>query len=836
MSEADARRKTWMGFGGLDQVKEACRDVRSTRALTDLGDDVRFALRVLAKDRWFTAGAVLALALAMGLASTAFTMVNAMVFRDIPVHRPDRIAFLSTVDGRGRPGGVSYSDFEDWRRGATAFEALAAYARGTISLGRDGAVPEQFNGLYVSTRTFSVLGVAPALGRDFSPEDDRQGAAPVVIIGNAIWKRRYGGSPDIVGRTISVNNGAPATIIAVMPEGFRFDYWADVWLPLSQMPGVTLQRREARSLSVIGRLVGDIPVTAAAAELAATAAALALQYPETNREVRPKVEALRERVNGKASDPIFLTLQLAAACVLLIACANLANLLLARAAHRSREMAIRTALGATRWRIVRQLLVESLLLAVAAALVAVGFSLFAVRQFAPQLQEVQPYWVHLTVDARVFGFIAALALATAGLFGLAPALYAARPQVSHGLKDGGRSSGGVGTRRWTNALLVGEFALTLSALTAAGLMARSFYTFYVLDAGVHTSDGVTLFVRLPLEKYATAAQRLAFHQQLRDQLTAVPGITGSAIATALPFAPTARRRLVSLDGVPVGDPAPDITTVAVGPGYFDTLGVALALGEPFANEHGTAGHEAAIVNRRFAELYLGDGNPLGRRLQLQLDARSAASVPVAIIGVSPNIRQNQGDAVPVVYLPFRAEAPAGATLIVRGVGGPARVVAIARRVTQAMDPDLALGTVRTLDEMRDLSRLPWTLMASLFTTFGLVALVLSAVGLYSVMAYAVTQRTQEIGIRMALGAQSRDVGWLLLKGSAGVVAGGLLVGLPAAFGVGQVLQDNLVRTGAHDPVTLAAIVLLLLAVALAASVVPTRRATRLNPTMALRLE
>jgi putative ABC transport system permease protein len=843
-SEADIRRQIRLTSGGLDQVKEKCRDVRRPPALADLGADLRFAWRTLAKDRWFSVGAILTLALAMGVANTTFIFTYATLMRDLPFERPERVAIVRTLDGRGRDGGVSYPDFEDFRRDSRVFDGrAAAFAISTISLGQDGAVPEQFDGLYVSADTFTVLRVKPVIGRDFSAADDRPGGEAVAIIGSNIWKSRYAAGRDVLGRKVSVNGATPATIIGVMPDGFRFVDTTDVWLPLSQMPGSTRQRREARGLLMIGRLPDGIDLDRVRSELSPLAANLAATYPETNKEVRPLVNSFYEAYNGGLllTDSLTLLQLLAAAFVLLIASANLANLLLARGASRSREIAIRVAIGATRWRIVRQLLIESLLVALVAWILAVGGSWLALKLSTSQVG--LPYW-RLKMDVRLLGMLAAVALLTTGLFGLAPALHASRRGTADGLKEGGRMSATPKMRRWTNALLVGQFALTLALLSGAGLTGKAFYKAYALDRNVQTSDAVTTFVRLPPQTYATPEQRLAFHQQLRDRLLAVPEITASAVASAAPFSSAGRRRLTAVDGRPTSDPPPDVMTLVVEPAYFHTVVRGLVFGESFSELHGTPGHEAAIVNQRFADVYLVAGSPIGHHLELRPPTAQrtylreaegpAPPVRVTIVGVSPDIRQGQEDAIPVVYLPFRAEAPAAVTLIVRGSGGSARVVSAARQAAHAIDPDLALGVARTLDELRDRSR--GTGLESQFAKISGLALVLSGVGLYSALAYAVRRRTQEIAIRMALGAQARHVRWLFLKTSAGVVVGGLAVGLPASLAVGRLLQNNVVRTDARDPVMLIAIVAVLAIVALVASIVPAQRATRLEPTTALRIE
>ena len=848
-SEADVRRRIRLTSGGLDQVKEACRDVRRPPVLADLGADVRFAWRILARNGWATAGAILTLALAMGVANTTFISTYAVLWRDFPFERPDRIAIMRTVDGRGREAGVSYPDFEDWRHDARVFDGpTAAFAIGTISLGRDGAVPEQFDGLYVSADTFSVLGVRPALGRDFSAADDRPGAEAVAIISSNIWKSRYGASRDVLGRKVSVNGATPATIVGVMPDGIRFIDFTDVWMPLAQMPGLAAQRRDTRPLMMIGRLPDDADLDRVRAELTPIAANLAVAHPDTNKDIRPLVNTLLEAYNGggemKLTNSTFYMPLLAAAFVLLIAAANLANLLLARAAYRSREIAIRLAIGATEWRIVRGLLIESLLLAAVAWVLAVGGSWLALTLSASQAAPHLPYW-HLKMDVRLLGTLAAIALVTTGLFGLAPAIYASRRATADGLKDGGRLSTPLNVRRWTHALLVGQFAITLALLNGAGLAARRFFNFYAVDRNVQTSDTVTTFIRLPVQTYARRDQRVAFHEQLKARLLSVPGVTASTVATAAPFSPAGRRQLTSIDGRPTTDPPPDVMTVLVEPAYFQSVVRGLVLGESFSELHGTPGHEAAIVNQQFAGVYLGDGNPIGRRIEIrpptarrtylrEADA-PAPPVSVVIVGVAPDIRQI-GDAVPMVYLPFRAEAPAVVTLMVRSSGGSRPLVPDVRDAVNAIDPDLALGAVRTLDELRARSRADPADMATHFAKVGGLALIFSGVGLYSAMAYAVRRRTQEIAVRMALGAQATQVRWLFLKTGAEIIIAGVVLGVPAALVVGRLLQNTFVRTEARDPVTLIVTVALLTIVALVASIVPARRATRLEPTTALRIE
>jgi len=848
-SEADVRRQIRLTSGGLDQVKEACRDVRRPRALADLGADLRFASRILAKDWRFTAGAIVMLALAMGVANATFIDTYSTLWRDFPFERVDRIAIVRTVDGRGREAGVSYADYEDWRRSAHVFDGpTAAFGIGGISLGRDGTPPEQFEGLYVSADTFSVLRVKPMLGRDFSADDDRPGAEPVVIISSNIWKSRYAASRDVLGRKVTINGAIPATVIGVMPDGIRFIDFTDIWVPLVQMPELTAQRRDSRGLMMIGRVPDGVDLDRVRAELTAIAANLAVEYPATNKDIRPDVFSLLDAYNGGGemrlgNSAIYMPL-LAALFVLLIAAANLANLQLARAAYRSREIAIRLAMGATRWRIVRGLFIESVLLASVAWVLAVAGSWTILKLQASQTEPQLPYW-HVKMDLYLLGTMAAVALVTTGLFGLAPAIYMSRRTGTVALKEGGRTSTPPKVRRWTQGLLVAQFAVTLALLNGAGLTARRFFNLYAIDRHVQTSDVVTTLIRLPSQTYATREQRIAFHEQLKARLLSVPGVTASTVATAAPFSAAGRRQLTSVDGHPTTEPPPDVMTLVVEPTYFQTVLRGLILGAPFSELDGTPGHETAIVNQRFASVYFGTTNPIGRHLEIRppkaqrtyLREADGPATPVSavIVGVAPDTRQ-VSDVVPMVYLPFRAEATAAVSLIVRGSKDVGTVVSAVREAANATDPDLALGAVRTLAELRDRSRAGAANVATHFTRIGALALVFSGVGLYSAMAYAVRRRTQEIAVRKAIGAQTADVRRLFLRTGAWVVLGGLVLGVPGSLAVGRLLQSNLVRADARDPLTLIVTVVVLAGAAMIASIVPARRAARLEPTTALRIE
>ena len=806
--------------------------------------DLRFAFRLLVKDRWFTGVAVIALALGIGVNATVFTFVNAVLIRGLPFDDPDRIMAVGTRDARNRDRGMSYPDFEDYRAANRTLSALAAYSGQTMNVSDEGRAPERFQGPYVSANAFRLIGQQPLLGRDFRPEEDRPGAAAVVILGNGVWKNRYGSDPSVVGRTIKVND-VPSTVIGVMPEGFKFPINADLWVPLVQMPRLTEQKRDARNLEVFGRLADRVTLPQAQSEFTTIATRLAHDYPATNKDITARVMTFNDRVNGGQIRLIFLSLMGAVAFVLLIACANVANLLLARSATRSREMSVRVSLGASRWRIVRQLLVESVVLSIIGGLLGLALAFAGVRLFDAATQDVgKPYWIQFTMDGRVFGFFAAVCLGTGIVFGLAPALHVSKTDLNEVLKEGGRSgSSGTRARRWTSVLIVAELALTLVLLAGAGLMIRSFLKVYSLDAGVETSHLLTMRLALPNQKYPTLEQRRAFYDRVDERLASIGGIQAATITTNMPLG-GGTPRLLAIDGhQPAdGEQPQTVTQVTIGARYFETLGLHILRGRAFDDLDGTPGHDSAIVNQRFASMHFAGADPIGRRIKLTPDGPALAGPPpawVTIVGISPTIRQrNFQDPLPdpVVYLPLRGQAPTFAMLVIRAQRDAASLTSLLREEVRAIDPDLPLFGILTMDQLLAQQRWAFRVFGSMFAIFALIALALSAVGLYAVTAYSVAQRTQEIGVRMALGAQTAQVLWLILRRAVVQTAIGLTIGIGGALGVGKLIESLLVQTGTRDPVTLTSIVALLVFVSLAACFWPARTATRLDPVNALRYE
>jgi predicted permease len=614
-------------------------------------------------------------------------------------------------------------------------------------------------------------------------------------------------------------------------------------VPLALVPDLASVKRNVRYFQVFGRLAPGVTAAQAGAELEAIAATLAREYPDTNKDIRATVMTFNERYNGGSLRLVLLALMGAVAFVLLIACANVANLLLARSAQRAREVSVRVSLGATRRRIVQQLLVESVLLALISGMLGLALSIAGIRLFAAAFEGVgAPYWIQVTLDGRVFLFLSLVALGTAFLFGLAPALHASKTDVNEVLKDGGRSGGGaLRTQRWTGALIVAELALTIVLLAGAGFMMRSFLALYRLDLGIDTSQLLTMRLALANEKYPTPAQKAAFHDRIDERLAGLAGVKSAAIATAVPLGGGLARQ-VDIESQPrmPGEAAPIVTMVLVGPRYFQTIGLPLLRGRPLNGHDGTPGHEAVVVNQRFVSMHIKGEDPLGLRIRL-VDGSSGDAAPpyVTIVGVVPNVRQRdvqRTEPDPVVYVPYRAEPTWFMSLVVRTEGAAGEAAALVREQVHAVDADLPLFDVRTMDDVLAQRRWPFRVFGSMFAIFALIALILAAVGLYAVTAYAVTQRTQEIGVRMALGAQTGQVVWLIMRRVLMQIAIGLTLGIAGAFGVGRVLSSLLVQTSATDPVTLTGVAIVLLGASIVACVRPAYRATKLDPVVALRAD
>jgi predicted permease len=808
--------------------------------------DLRFALRLLVKERWFSAVAITALALGIGLNATVFTLVNAVLIRGLPFRDSQDLYMLSWQAKRGRSN-VSYPEFTEWRDQSRVFAGLGGWIGNNMTISDDRGLPEQARGTFLTANSFAVVGQQPLLGRDFGPQDERRGTDRAVIIGYGLWRNRYGGDSQVIGKLTRVN-GEPAVIVGVMPEGMMFPQNSEIWAVF--IPTAQQERRTWRGLNVFGRVRPGVSRREAVAELSTIAGRIRSQYPKDYEELTgASIETFNERFNGGPIRGIFLAMMGAVAFVLLIACANVANLLLSRSASRAREVAVRLALGATRWRVVRQLLVESVLLGAVGGLLGLGIAIFGVRAFDRAVTDTgKPYWIQFTIDYTVVGFLAAICLLTGILFGLAPALHVSRTNVHGVLKEGGRGTAGGGRVRWlTGTMVVVEVALTLVLLVGAGLMIRSFLNLYRMDVGMRTEGLLAMQLQLAGDKYQKPEARRAFYDRLQPRLSAVPGAEHVTLTTSIPpFG--AGRRPVEFDGRPTPkiDDAPTVGTVTISPSFFDVAGVSVVRGRGFTDADGRPGAENVVINEHMVSEHFKGEDPIGKRFRFMQPPPAPGEPPAAppvwrtVIGVVPTIRHSQlqdGESLAVAYLPLRQDPPGFASVMVRSSVSPPALLTAVRKEVQAVDPDQPVFNLRTMEQMMQQQMWPYRVFGTLFAIFASIGLLLSAVGLYAVMAYSVTQRTQEIGVRMALGAQGNQVTWMVLKRGLVQLALGLTFGLAGGYFAGRALPSRiLVQTTATDPWTFAAITVLLGFVAMTACIVPARRAMRVDPLVALREE
>ena len=803
-----------------------------------LFQDAKFASRMLLRDPGFTAVMVFALALGIGVNATVFTLVNAVLFRGLPFEEPDRILYLScdrpTADDRDI--GVSFPDFRDWRAQSKTFRGLAGFTNRAMVIIDTVNAPERYTGVQLTANAFSLIGQKPFLGRDFRPEEDHAGAAPVVILGYSLWESRYGRDPNILGKSIRIND-VPTTVVGVMPPGMKFPLRADLWTTV--IPTADSEKRESRSLEVFGRLTGGASPAQARAEIQGISRQLARDFPKSNAGVTAVVMPYNDRFNGGPIRTVFLVLLGAVGFVLLIACANVANLLLARSLVRSREISIRAALGAQRWRVIRQLLVESVLVGLMGGAAGLGIAVVGVRWFDAAVANVgKPYWIVFEFDFTVFAYLAGICLATGILFGLAPALHLSKVDVTATLKEGGRGSGSSRRVRYLSSfLVVSEVALSIVLLVGAGLMIRSFLKAYGLTSGIAAEQYLCMRLSLPEKAYPNADARLRFYERLEPRLHGVPGVESAAIVSNLPMAGAPSLKFDIEGRSPVEeDKLPGVSTVTVSPGYFRTMSNPLLRGRDFEDSDGLPGKGTVVVNQRFAAKYWPGEDPLGKRLRLHGDGERPWLTVIALSRDFRQIRNEQGEFDPVVYVPYRGRPVAVYSLLIRATVPPTSLSTAFRKEIQAIDGSLPVFNVGTLLESFEQQRWQFRVFGTLFTVFALIALVLSAVGLYATMAYSVTRRTQEIGVRVAMGASSGSILYLVMTQGLRQLAIGLAVGLAGAFAMARVMKSLLVQVSPTDPTTFLTISAVLLTVGLFACWLPARAAMKVDPLVALRYE
>ena len=793
--------------------------------------DLRLAVRSLRRSPGFAAAVIATLAVGIAANSTVFTFVNAVLLRPMPFEEPDRVLDL---------GNVAYLDMQEWRTTARTLTDVAALRQSSMNIAdADGSV-DRYRGAYVSANSFGLIGRTPILGRDFRADDDREGAASVAIIGYEVWRTRYREDRAVIGRTVRVN-GVPTSIIGVMPDGFAFPQIAALWLPLSLDPDLRRDPNQA-TFQTFARRDMDATVRQVREELAALQVRLLREFPTRERQAPSPIAPYRGGVGPDTPvSEAFVLMLGAVAFVLLIACANVANLLLVRASARTHDVTVRRSLGATRWHIVRPMFAECVVLALVAAVAALLLSRAGVRLAASEIERTgdAPYWLDFTLDPRTFAFFAVVCFATTILAGLAPAWLTSASTLRDAISETGRTlAGGRRHRRWTSTFVVGQLTLSLVLLSGAGAMIRSLLAQMSVDAGIDTSQLVTMRLDLAGPAYQPPEARRRFFTALDERFSAFARVPVT-FARQVPLDDAPDRRLVTdLNPGARNEDRPEVGRMEVSTNYFSVLGTRPVRGRMFTADDRTP---VTVINARLAELYFPGVDPIGHRLRLttRRDAPDAAPAWFTVIGVAQNVRQaarEGGPFDPIAYFPYGDAPETTAFVIARSSLAPAGIAAAIRDQLRAIDPDLPLFDLRTLDDRVAQNQWGQRFAGSMFAVFAAVALLLASIGLYAVTAYTAVARTREIGIRMALGAVTADVVWLVTRRAATQLTFGLALGLAGGVAVARALPSELAGVSGADPGTFVAVAMLLVAVALVAALVPARRAIRLDPVAALRVE
>ena len=838
MAPADARRAARREFGGVDHIKEAYRDQRGLPLLDTLARDFGFAVRLMRRNPSFAVTAVCVLGIGIGVNNMLFTILNAHTIRGLPIPGSGRVLFISSVDDRGADRGLSFADFDDIRTSARRFVGIAAFRGMPMVVTGDGHAPERLDGAYTTANAFTLLHIEPIYGRGFLDSDDAVGAAPVAVLSRTAWLSRYDGDPAVLGRSVSIN-GAPSTIVGILPDASGFPSTAAIWMPIEHAPGLRTQGRDARTLQVFGRLSDQADSSEASAEVAAIAERLSKDHPDTNHNVRARVVPINSRFLGRPTDPVWLAFMTVGFIVVLISCANVANLMFDRSVLRSRELAIRASVGGSRGRLFQQLLAESAAIAVAGAAVGLLVAVGGVRVFRTAIPgDALPYWLDYSVDWRVLAALIGVSMLTVLVFGLVPSIRASKSDVITVLKDGARSSTASRRHVWSTAFLAAQVALSVVLLAHFAVGVRSSGPGLPSDSILDTPTIVTATVTLPPAIYPTNAERAGFYDALMGRLRGVQAIEAAAFASTLPFTNGESKQLVT-DRRRFDEARRSSMVISITPGYFDALRLPLLQGRDFDESDGGPGRENIIVNESFAQEFFPDGGALGRRIAIG-DAvpLDGATVPwLSIVGIAPAVRQRRGtDSDPVVFLPLAAGAPANGALVVRSALDTSAVVAMLRQQVQAVDATMPIFRARTLPQVRHDSAWNGRLSSRLFLFLTFIAVALATVGLYAVTAHGVSQQQHEIGIRMALGARPYQIArrvlrHALVQGCIGFGAGIVCTALWASvFPSG----DAEIRT--TDVGSLAIVGAVLLAVIIIAAAVPMRRATRLDPLTTIRAE
>ncbi|MCM3870999.1 MAG: ABC transporter permease [Pyrinomonadaceae bacterium] len=808
-----------------------------------LWQDLRFGARMLLKNPIVTLVAIIALTLGIGANSAIFSVVNAVLLRSLPYADGDRLAIVweRKQGGKTDQNVVNLGNFFDWKDQNNVFTDMATFFDRTVNLTGDGE-PEEVPGQIVTTNLFPLLGVNPILGRTFAPDEGKPGQPNVVVISYGLWQRRFGADPSVIGRQVTLNN-RQNTIIGVLPQDFSWHVpkgsmtrrSAEIWTPWEVAS--ELRERHGRFASAVARLRPGVTHTQAQQELDLIGARLEKQYPEFNTKWGVNVVPLRTQFTGDIRRPLLVLLG-AVGFVLLIACANVANLLLARATARKKEIALRAGLGASRWRIARQLLTESVLLSALGGTFGLLLAWWGTRALIalspPELMDLRDVRVNLPVLGFTFG----VSLLTGIVFGLIPALESTRFDLQDSLKEGGKNIGGSArSRRFRSLFVVTQVALALVLLVGAGLLVKSFNRLQSVDPGFNSRELVTMRVNLPSRKYDADGKVINFFQQAVEQMKTLPGVEGVGAINSFPFTGLYPGTSMEIEGRPKAAPGQELTTgiCVTDANYFQVMQIPLKRGRLFTSQEATEMRHVVVVNETFARKHLPGEDPLGKRVTIEMKDENVPAEIIGVVGDNKHLGLDV-EVEPMAYWPHPELTYSSMTLVMRVKGDPTAVVPAARTAILKLDPDQPVSEVITMEGLLAKSLARSRFNTTLLTIFAFVALVMAAVGIYGVMSYSVLQRTHEIGVRMALGAQERDVLKLVVRQGVVLAMIGVVLGLAASYALTRLIVSLLFETTATDTTTFALVAIGLFVITLLASYVPARRATKVDPLVALRYE
>jgi putative ABC transport system permease protein len=813
-----------------------------------LWQDVRFGIRMLMKNRLVSLVCIIALALGIGANAAIFSMAEAFLLHPVPFENADRYVALLDKHAQNEGGGFSSVDlvaiapatYFDWKKQAKSFDQITAYSWDEVNL-TGNSEPQKIQAFHVPANFFETIGVQPAMGRAFLPDEEEAGKEQEIILGHALWEQRYASDPNILGKNIKVG-GKAFTVVGVMKKGFDYPMPAEAWLPMA-FDTKDRGRRDVRWLFPIGRLAPGVSFEQATAEMQGISQQQADAYPDTNRGFRIAPTLLRNYMTSDLTKQYMILLLGAVGFVLLIACANVANVQFARVTGRVGEFAIRSAMGGSRWQIVRQLLVESILLSLGGAILGLFFAQWNIDMILAHMPaDVAKFvagWKTIRLDTNAFLFAIGISVASGILSGIAPSLFSSQTNVAGTLKEGGRgTSVGRGRHRMRAALVIGEVTLALVLLVGSGLLVRSFQGLLNVNEGYSPSTLLTMNMALPETQYGTEAQRLNFHEQLRERVSEIPGIQETAIVTHVPYADGGYidPQGFSVDGMPLTqrNETRDAIIETASPSYFHVMDIGLRDGRYLTDSDGATAPKVAVVSASLVRKYFNGENPIGHKIKVGKE--NSENPWLTVVGVVGDLHYSwiSREEVPTVYRAARQSPPHYTTLVLRTTGDPLKFVSTVRTKIAAIDPNLPMYNIKSMDKVITDGIIGIAYIAVMMTVLGVIALALACVGIFGVMSYSVSERTHEIGIRMSQGAQTKDILALVLNGGMRMTLLGLAIGLPISYGLAKTMAGLLFNVKASDPYAFLVLPLILAAVAALACYLPARRAASLDPLRALR--